>query len=71
MNALAYTAPDFGHPLQPTDELPPLKFELSPAERHVATMAAMQLEANRRAANKRDEARDLVKLGVVFEEVRS
>lgn len=61
-----YESPDLGNPDQHFDQPQPFEFELSPADRHAATMAKIQLEANRRKANKLAEDADIARLGVVW-----
>lgn len=57
---------DLGHPLQDHDEPKPFEFTMTPAERDRAKLVSIELERQRRAANKRDADQEITKLGVVF-----
>lgn len=59
-------SPDFGHPMQDHDEPKPIDYTMTPAERDRAKIASIDLERQRRAANKRDEDKEIAKLGVVW-----
>ena len=61
-----FTAPDLGHPFQHCDTPQPIDFDLSPADRHTATIAKIDLERQRREANKRDADQEIASLGVVW-----
>ena len=58
--------PDFGNPDQHAGEPLPFDYTMTPAERDRAKLVSIDLERQRRAANKRDEDRDIARLGVVF-----
>ena len=60
-------SPDFGHPMQDADEPKPFdEPKFTPQEQDQIALVKCELERQRRAANKRDEDKEIAKLGVVW-----
>ena len=52
-----FTAPDLGNPFQHCDTPRPIKYQMAPAERDKAKLYTLDLERQRREANRRDALR--------------
>ena len=52
-----FIAPDLGNPFQHADTPRPIKYELTPHEQDKAALYSLDLERQRREANRRDALR--------------